>query len=618
MRRTRTVRGRGTGLAVIVVVLIAHAHAGAAPATGEAETSNTILRVSVGDTTASVGVDEAVARRASASRHARAAFTAGQAAASTIGALERSGSTDGDSGSDEATEGDLAIEGLVALTLVEAAATIDLDPSRVASSAGATLASVDLLDGLVRLEGLVSSTATEVNGSAAEATRSISLDGLQVFDVEGLLEALGTTVLAVSCEGIEAVGAALGLDASAACEQLAAALAALAAARDDLAAIDTDLAAIVAGFDRATVEADRATAAALSCDPLDAICIADALAILTAIATTYAIPLSDPTDLATTQAEVVAGLDELLAAFDDRDTIADAIDQAAAGTCDATLAALSDAEAGLSDEDPAEAAPVLAAAHAEVEAACGQLRSTVDAVAGAPVVTLDDVEIALSARATADEPTAGVTVSIGAVSVGFNDPVAVADLAEALEASDAIIEAIAEAVSSLLVDAPVPDIELFVVSTDQGQGDGDGWFADASLTLVQFTQPAGTLTVPDEPPFAVLGDGAEASVAAAGMLGMLGASPGALLAATVDAPAVVAGIVIFDAGATFTPASDDPADEDPNDGDPNDEDPGDGGSNGGGGGDGDLPVTGTGDPASMLAALLLVGAAVSRRLLSTR
>ena len=582
---------------------------------GSAETANTVLSLTVAGTEIVVGADAAEAERGD-SLYARAAFTAGRGDETTTGQLERTGTSSADSGSDDLVDGDLTLPGLLHLTVVEASASIGVDDARVSSSADSTLAGVDLFDGLVVLDGLASSASAEVTDTASEASRTITLDGLRVFDLAGLLEAIGVDALAVPCEGIEGAAAALGVDADQTCEQLAAADDALADARAGLDHIADELDLMTTGYDRADVEADRATAAALSCAPLDLLCVADALATLTVLATTYDVTLTDPTDLTITKAEVVAALDELLAAFDDRAVIAEAIDAAGTGTCDATADALTAAEAGLSEQDPAGAAPELAALRSEAEAACATLRATTGEVMATPVVTMDDVTITLTARAAEGDTVGGVTVSIGAVRIGVNEQITVADLADGLAKADALAEAIAAVVDGLMLDAPTPEIELFAVDGSDGQAENGAWFADASLAVLQITQPAGPVTVPDEPPFALLGDGATPQGTGGGGIG-LGAAPRALLAAVVDSPEVVVRAVVFDAAAGFVPASSDGGDGGDDGGGGGNAGPGASGGDGSAGHGSGLPVTGDADDLfTFVASLLLLAAGGIRRWLA--
>lgn len=251
-------------------------------------------------------------------------------------------------------------------------------------------------------------------------------------------------------------------------------------------------------------------------------------------------------------------------------------------------------------------------ARATVESACAAITGRLNALMDAPLVQLDGVDIHLDAIAREGAPSILVSGTIGRVQVGGLAPVGVdLDLLGdgAANVRDLIQDKLDDVITLTGLGFPLPAFELMVTARASGK-DGDGnWFARGSVTTLRIHMPSAVISLPSQPPLAVLGDG---STQIARITSRRVSGSGAHLFADSSSPEIIFDVGTFNAASIFHPATG--SDVDPN-------------NNGGNGGSSAttndprynaagsarrLPLTGVGAHGA-LAAFLLLGALIACR-----
>jgi peptidoglycan hydrolase CwlO-like protein len=277
-------------------------------------------------------------------------------------------------------------------------------------------------------------------------------------------------------------------------------------------------------------------------------------------------------------------------------------------TCTATVEAL---------ETVAALEPTLAASmdalRDEVDGACGSLRDEVEALLDVPLITVDGITITLDISARVDAPAVAVTGTLGTVQIGENEPV-VLDMPTGSDEIPVAQTMIADAIETITehtgLGLAAPSLGFLVTASDAGRRSDGYWYAEGSVTFLRLSMPAGSVTVPDEPPLGPLeGSGsqfvASSRIAAAGTgAGAFASARGLLAAQSFDTPPLSLDLAVFDAAGSYLPAA--------NDTTPNDDDS----SLDNGGARRRLPKTGEGYglvlPALCFAAAALLGRKIRR------
>jgi hypothetical protein len=508
---------RLAAVALFAMTVFSAAGAGAAQSSGSADAKSYLFRLKVGSKTVQLGSDlTSVVRGDKTSAVAK--LIAATAGSKSFGAGERSANSTSDSGTTQIAETQpVSVAGLLSLGSIDGSLTTKVTDSLVSSGVDVTLGAANLLTGLARVGASSSETNSSVTSSQASSQRSIDLDGIDVLALGDLLSALGVDPLAMACSAVEQVGAALGIDASQACEQLAAAQGAIDTAQSALddakATVESTISTLqstVGGFDQAQVLEDKDTVVNTVCGSLDLVCQATAVTtVLTPLATTYGVDIS-ALGFDAAKSALVSQFDTLLAAFQqlaaataDLSTVNGAIGDAASGVCSQVVGAVQDVVGGVPS-----LAGSLAGLAAQVDAACDVLAGTLNGVLDAPLISVDGVKLSIATIARPNDPVAKVSGSVGQVKIGGLAPIAV-DLAALSTTIDDVTAALGRVLSTVTnavgINLPTPDVTLLAKDTDKGKRSDGTWFATGSVSALRIKLPAATLTLPDVDPLGLLG-----------------------------------------------------------------------------------------------------------------
>lgn len=538
-------RGAYLLLAFVAVAALAPVAAASAPPGGEARAQNSILSVTVGSTSVSIGLD-AVKSLWGTGRTASAEMLVGQAGDATIPGASRKATRKTDSGSSTIGAGAKTISGLASLDVASGSVTADVALDHVESAARLDIASVDLLTGLAQFGAASTATTTRVDTLRSKVSRTVELGQADVLSLGELFDRLGISPLALTCSALEDTGAVLGVDTADACEEQAAAEAALEGGTTALDDAKSDLETATAPFTPSQVDADEATVTGTTCASGDLACEAAALATLTTLNTSGGYGL-DLTGLSFTDAKtaLLSRFDEIQQSFADLATVDDAATDAAAGTCASVSGALRDVADGVTG-----LAPTMEPLAGAIDSSCDALADTVQALLDTSLLSLDTIEVSLETVATVGSPTAKVTGNLVSVRVGNvlpAGPTLSLTQADFTSSVSAVSDAVALALSKLAIGLQAPEIELMKTSTTKGKRSDGTWFASASLTALHLAIPSSTPTLPAENPLGFLGG-----------TGGLSSAPvrAGAPAAPVTTPAVVIDAAKFTGSSTFVPGAD--------------------------------------------------------------
>ncbi|HVL90554.1 MAG TPA: hypothetical protein VM841_10015 [Actinomycetota bacterium] len=458
--------------AMLVLAGIGPVGAAAGPS-GIATAENTLASLSYGTATAKAGTDRVTsAWGANPLAEAAMDFLVAGAVKLSGGSVTATGPTE--SGSETLGTGAKTIEGLAGATVTGASVEAAVGAASASSSAVITMADLSLLNGLVSGTSARTATSSIVTAQSSTVERTLELGDVRVLSLRALLDRLGVDPTSLTCAGVAAAGAELGVDTAAACPS-----------QDDVvAAVDALGAALSAA--RAQLVADLQTANAT-------------IAGLTIVTQ----PLIDLAARYGQDWSGLAGLllsgaarDALIAQIDTRLTAVDGgISTAGTGTCAAAQQAASDVSASF----PSMAA-VLAPLSLAVADACAVLRSLLDDLMGVSLLGLDALTVGLNALARPDTPLAGGSGTIGAITVG-NRSIAVAGLTSLSAALQLAIETAkagtAGALTALGIGAfPEPEIEILGVESTAGRDQNDIWFAHVTVTGLHVALPPVPISLP--------------------------------------------------------------------------------------------------------------------------
>ncbi len=569
----KTTRILAIAVTTILALVVLSPAAMAAEPGGTATGSNTLLHVGVGSTlSVDIGKDY-VQSLWSTTRSATAEIDLGKAGTTKIeGGAKRTASKGGDSGTQSIGTGTKAVAGLASLTVSGGSITTNVSSNVVTGAADYALGNINLLTGLATWGTAKTATTSQIESTKATVSRTLTIGQANLLSLGDLLDRLDIDPLALACSAIESAGAELGVETSAACEQLDAATTSTADGQAALAAAKSDLETALSGFDLAQVEADEAAITALTCDLADLPCQVAALATISGINSTEAYGV-DLTGMGFEEAQdaMLVRFAEIKEQFSDLGSVDEGIEKAATGTCADVRAALADVSAAVPD-----VASTLNSIADAINEACNTLADTISDLMGTPLLSMNAITVGLEVTATATNPVAKVTGTVGSLKVGTLAPVGqTIDLSKTglSQAVATVRTAIAQALAALNIGLPTPELEIMKSATSKGQRADGTWHASASLTALHLGIPSVTVTLPDVNPLGLLG----------GTGGFALPAGGPSIAAQHTTPRVDVDAAKFTGASTFLP-----------------------------GPDGTLPVTGAED-AAFLAILFLCAAAVVRR-----
>lgn len=499
--------------------------AAAAGPSGSATAENVVAGLTFGSQAPKIGVDRATSIWGS-SPSAEAHMDFLTAGTTTLGGGSRMASTQSESGSDVLGTGSKTIDGLASATVTSATVEALIEAARAHSAAVVTMADLSLLDGLVTAATAQTATESTVGTTVAEVSRTLTLGDVRVLSIRKLLELLGVEPTSLTCSGLEAAGAELGVDTADACVSYANGETALDAAQAALDALGITLAA-----DLGIAESTIAGLTVITQPLLD-------------LAATYGVDLGGI--LGTLLGG--AGRNALISEIEARLSAVDAgSSRAAAGTCAEVEGAVADVVGAV----PALGATLTPLRIAVIDA-CAILQSLLDDVLDVSLLGLTAMTVGLNATAEPDAPNAEGTGTIGAVTIG-NRAVTVAgitSLGGALQAAIATAQAeAADALTALgLGSFPEPTIEILGVDTSAGRDQAKTWFASVTVTGLHVSIPPVPISLPSGASLAgVLGAPAPSVTAPAG-------SRHTAAAPVATTPNIVLDVAVFTGDARYNAA----------------------------------------------------------------
>lgn len=529
----------GASLLLLAMALPAGA---ATPDPSRAWGDGALIRLQVGDTKLGVALDKlTTVEKLSAS----ALFTFGNSDGDDL-TESVAADSDNEGGNRELSIGTLPIGRYIDVDVTHASAS--------ASVNGAALSNVLVEISEAAVAAVASARGIDYHASASSTrayglmTRDIELHQLELLHIRDLLDWLGLDILEYTCQDVAEIGGYMGLDAGAACDQLAAAstaiddaVALIESIRDDAIALrDSTLDAIdaqdtllaisqtaianlqatrtqlldeTAGLSESALQAQIAVLTPL-CPTLigaaQTACEAD-LAAATAGVAAFGQLAATEASLAAEQATadaLSAAIDSLQSTLDLADLVLALLDGILAGqapTCANAIAALEAAVTVV----PGVAGPAATASQA-VSDACALLQGTLDSILDTPLISMGRLGMHLRA-----ESRKGKTVS---TSTGFLSELQIANLATlsvTLEMTRAAREAVAEIATAQVVDIlaafgidaeglSIGMLNFLTDSTVDKNGSTTS-FADGYILTMHL--PSMTINTPTSPPMGILGDG---------------------------------------------------------------------------------------------------------------
>jgi hypothetical protein len=369
------------------------------------------------------------------------------------------------------------IPGLLTGTIDPAALRALVDANGATGTADAAIRNLSVLAGLLALDEATADLGSSALVGDASAVRGLVIDHLEVLDLTALLEALGLSLgdlpLDVLLDLLDQLGLPLpvGIDSL---EELASTLEGL---LDDTGTVRTQVAALQAQID--DLEDDLA-AAQTALDAANA-ALAPLQAQMDALLATFAACAGDPVCEALVQPLIDALTPTLAAA------------QAAVDDLELDISDLNDEIDALLDDIDA----LLGSIAALVDELTGLLDGILGVLDGAPLITLDDLVVGVTAKAddTVATSIATVVASIGDIKVGTTSVGGLptdAVLAQVTALADQVTSTLGTVLGSIAPSlAGVVDIDLLDRTTSVVQ-EGAGTRATAGLTALR-----ATVTPPD-------------------------------------------------------------------------------------------------------------------------
>lgn len=189
----------------------------------------------------------------------------------------------------------------------------------------------------------------------------------------------------------------------------------------------------------------------------------------------------------------------------------------------------------------------------DVDGACDQLAGLVRALINTPLVQMDGVEISITVIARAKNPEVHVSGTVGELTVGALEPVAVdlSVVSNAVAEVESLVGDTLDAVSKAIgLQLPLPQFEFLATSTGKGRRADGTWFATGSVTAMRIKIPAAEITLPDLDPLGILSDTISVpTLPAATKYGAAAARYGA--AAGISTPSVAFDLGVFAAAGDY-------------------------------------------------------------------
>ncbi|MGH2794127.1 MAG: hypothetical protein ACRDKG_07450 [Actinomycetota bacterium] len=504
----------------VVLVLIATPGFAISGVTGAATTDNTIVGVAVDNTSVRLGIDLADVLNASSVK-STSSLIVGKAANLTIpGGQSRTATTSSESGKENIAPGTTPFAPLGSVTVAGGFIHSAVSHSRISSIVDFAAGAADVLNGLVGVSAMDSSTKASVGTASSTVERLLTIGDVNVGNLGALLDNLGINPLALACDAVEDAGAALGLGSvvADACNQLSAVdtditggLTELGGTETVLGTVETLLGPICLLLPGGTCDAVLGQIDALQLD-IDDI-------------------QADAPDICAT---VLEALDDVSGQLDGILASLGVIDLLPLGDVDALIASVTGA---LGDVDSASST---------LQGACDTLLGAIDGLLDGSILSLDGVQVAMDLVAD-KTPTSAVTGTIGALKVGT---VTIAD-ADDLVALGAQLQAAIQSVEDQLGTVfgalglsglPLPELDLMKVTSAKGKKSDGTYFATGSMRALHLGIPSAVVDVPAALPLDVLS-------------GFGGFGIASFKAAAVTTPAVSVDAGVFTGEAEFKAAS---------------------------------------------------------------
>jgi LPXTG-motif cell wall-anchored protein len=504
---------------VLALVLVASPGYAISGVTGLANSDNTILKVQVGNTVVKLGTDLADSFNTSILKSTGQFITGTIGAATLSGGASRTATNASQSGSKNIGTGTKSVAGLASLTVSSGKIANAISATKVASTVDFALANINALSGFTNIGTTNSSTDSVVGKSSSVVSRDVSIGDVDVLDLGTLLDQLGVNPLAIACAAIEDVGAALGVDTSAACATLSSVTGAIGVGSGEIDALET-------------VTGTLSTALNLLCTPVELV-------------------TPGYCDAAQTQiASVLSTIDTFQA---DPATACSAFDDAIAtitGAADTVVTTLNGLSGGSLGDLTALIAPLTSqldavdTALATVNSTCNTLLGIVEGLLDTPLLSLDLVSVGMDLVADTS-PTSAVNAAIGALKVGnltvvdANDLIALGSQLNA--AIDTVESTLGGVLSATGLNLPTPALDLLKVTKSAGKNASGLYFAKGALSVAHLGLPSAVVDLPATLPLDVLG-------------GLGGFAPLSVQAAAVTTPAVAVDAGVFSGQATYAAA----------------------------------------------------------------
>lgn len=461
------------GAVALLVALSAALPATGGSAAGAANATNTVLSLQVGSLGTKAGIDRAVSHL-DGTTSAEASLDFLVAGTQSIVGGSRKASKAAESGSQPFGIATLTIPGFSSVQITGGSLDTTVESSKVTSSAVVAMANLSLLDGLVNVGTVQTSTTSTVTRNDADVLRTLRLGAVDVLSIRELLNRFGIDPLALACSGLEAAALELNVPAAQACETL-----------DQIKTMIGDAQSTLSAAMQ-TLQSDLATASQTIAG------VTIVLQPLVDLAAVYGLDWSGLLGMLLGGADRQALIDEIERRID---AVGDGTAAAASSTCTAVASALDDVSAQI----PSMAAE-LTTIKDGVTAACSTLQGLLDNLLDTSILRLDGVRVALNAQAVPSAPFADGSGSIGSIFVGNTTITAagVASTGKTLQtALDAARSRSSAALTALGIGAfPMPELELLKVSEQAGVTKNGTWFAKASVTGIHLLIPSVPISRP--------------------------------------------------------------------------------------------------------------------------